>query len=143
MTETDQLYSRLPHAGAMCLVGKLVTADHDSVRCSATSHHRADNPLRVGGVLLSVCALEYAAQAFALHSLFVADEFGDDAPDRTRVFVALAKAVELHVDRLDDFSGELLIDGLVLLRQAHSVVYRFEVIAGEQILASGQIGLMS
>ena len=143
MTSIDQLYSRLPHAGAMCLLDKVINSDRNSVRCSASSHRRTDNPLRTGGVLPSVCALEYAAQAFALHSLLIADESVDNAPDSSRVFIALVKAVELYTDRIDDCQGELLIDGQVLLRQANSVVYHFEVSAGDRHLLSGQIGLMS
>ena len=141
--DVARLYERLPHSGSMCLVDEVVEWDRDSVHCRASSHRFADNPLRVGDALPAICALEYAAQAFALHGVLAADEFGDEAPDGSRAFLALVNSLELHAARLDDCGGELSIEGWVVFRQSGSAVYRFEVTADGRRLVTGQVGLMS
>ena len=143
MTDVSRLYDRLPHAGSMCLVDRVIRWDRDSVHCRASSHRLTDNPLRVGNVLPAICALEYAAQAFALHGVLAADEFGDKAPDGARAFLALVNSLEMHVDRLDDCDTELSIKGEVVFRQSGSAVYRFEISADGRLLVGGQVGLMS
>jgi len=127
----------------MCLVDEVVEWDRNSVRCRASNHRQAGNPLRVGDELPAICALEYAAQAFALHGLLVAEEFGEQAPDSSRVFVAFIKELDLHVMRLDDCDGDLRIHGQVVFRQSGSAVYRFEIRDVTRLLVSGQVGLMS
>lgn len=143
MANVKRLYDRLPHSGAMRLVDHVVEWDHDSVRCRASSHRQTDNPLRVGDMLPSICALEYAAQAFALHGVLVAGEFDGQAPDSSRVFVAFVSKLDLHVERLDNCDGELAIAGQVVFRQSGSAVYRFEIRDAARLLATGQVGLMS
>jgi len=138
-----RLYDRLPHSGSMCLVSGVVEWDRDTVRCRASSHRQSDNPLRVDNSLSAICALEYAAQTFALHGLLVADEFGETAPDSSRLFVALVSELNLHAECLDDCNGELTIDGKVVFRQSGSTVYRFEVRDVARLLVDGQVGLMS
>ena len=127
----------------MCLVDEVIEWDPGSIRCGASSHRHIDNPLRVGDRLPTICMLEYAAQAFALHGLLVADESGDKAPDSSRVFLALVNSLEFHTDYLDDCRGDLTIDGQIVFRQASSAVYRFAVTEEARLLGSGQIGLMS
>ncbi len=141
--DMQRLYDRLPHSGSMRLVSKVVEWDRDSVRCRASSHQQSDNPLRVNNLLSAICALEYAAQAFALHGLLVADEFGETAPDNSRIFVALVNELNLHAERLDERRGELTIDGQVIFRQPGSTVYRFEVHDTARLLVNGQVGLIS
>jgi len=143
MIDVHRLYDRLPHSGAMCLVDEVVEWDRDSVRCRASSHRQVDNPLRVGDELPAICALEYAAQAFALHGLLVADKFDEKAPDSSRAFLALVHSLDLHVERLDDCDSDLTIAGRVVFRQSGSVVYRFEARDATRLLVNGQVGLMS
>jgi len=143
MIDVKRLYDRLPHSGSMCLVSGVVEWDRDTVRCRASSHRQSDNPLRVDNSLSAICALEYAAQTFALHGLLVADEFGETAPDSSRLFVALVSELNLHAECLDDCNGELTIDGKVVFRQSGSTVYRFEVRDVARLLVDGQVGLMS
>ena len=141
--DAGPLYARLPHAGAMCLVDTVSAWDRETVECRSRSHLDTGNPLRIGSKLSSICALEYAAQAFALHGLLVADEYGDQAPDDTQIFVALTKDLQLHAARLDDEQTDLIIKGQVIFQQSGSAVYRFEVTDNARLLVTGQVGLMS
>jgi len=143
VVDTTALYERLPHAGSMCLVDEIIDWDHERIQCATTSHLTANNPLRVAGRLPAICVLEYAAQAFALHGMLVADESGTAQPDAERVFVALVPTLELSAEYLDGRDGALQIDGHIIFRQAGSAVYRFEAFDATGPVAGGQIGLMS
>ena len=59
--------ARIPHAGSMCLLDTLLGWDALNIRCSASGHAVPDHPLRLDGQLPSSAAIEYAAQAMALH----------------------------------------------------------------------------
>lgn len=57
----------IPHAGAMCLLERVIEYDDASICCEARSHLDVDNPLRHNGRLSTLCGIEYAGQAMALH----------------------------------------------------------------------------
>ena len=143
MSDVRQLYDRLPHSGSMCLIDEIIEWDRDSVHCRASSHRQIENPLRIADRLPAICALEYAAQTFALHGLLVADEFNEKPPDGTRAFVAFVNELDLHVQYLDGCDDALEISGQVVFRQSGSAVYRFEIHDASQLLVNGQVGLMS
>lgn len=113
--------ARIPHAGRMCLLDALLAWDADGVRCRATSHADAHNPLRGPGGLLAACAIEYAAQAMALHGAMNA------APGSTPSagFLAAARQVRLHVPRLDTVAGALIVTAHKLAGDARQASYRF------------------
>jgi predicted hotdog family 3-hydroxylacyl-ACP dehydratase len=115
--------TRIPHAGRMCLLDALLAWDADEVRCRATSHGDADNPLRSPGGLLSACAIEYAAQAMALHGALNAAP--GSAPSAG--FLAAARQVRLHVPRLDTVAGPLIVAATRLAGDGRQASYRFSL----------------
>ena len=64
---------RVPHSGSMCLLQRMVGWSVERIACSAISHRDPANPLRTQGGLLAVSAIEYAAQAMALHGALNAE----------------------------------------------------------------------
>ena len=50
----------VPHSGSMCLLERVLECDETRIRCQATSHRRADHPLRTASGLLATAAIEYA-----------------------------------------------------------------------------------
>ena len=70
----------------------------------STAHHHAPrprNPLRTASGLLSPNAIEYAAQAMALHGGLIAQEGSEPSAG----FLASARNVRLAVQRLDEVEG--------------------------------------
>jgi predicted hotdog family 3-hydroxylacyl-ACP dehydratase len=57
----------IPHAGAMCLLEKVLHCDDYVIRCETATHRDPANPLRNAQGLPVSAALEYAAQAAAVH----------------------------------------------------------------------------
>ena len=87
---------RIPHSGSMCLLERLESWDADAIHCSTTTHAQDDNPLRTESGLLAPNAIEYAAQAMALHGGLLAAEGSTPSAG----FLASARNVKLAVARL-------------------------------------------
>lgn len=125
----------VPHAGAMCLLERIVSADDASVSCATTTHRSPMNPLRHGGRLAALHLAEYGAQAMAVHGGLT----GNAA--RAGVLVAV-RDLKLHVERLDDVDGELLIEAKRLLANSGGFVYSFVARAAGRELGSGRVSVM-
>lgn len=134
MPEQAQIHRLIPHAGAMCLLDRVEAWDEVRIRCSAGSHHRADNPLRRAGVLHAICAVEYAAQAMAAHGALLA---GTGAAPRAGLLVALREVV-CAAAHLDAVAGDLRIEAQRELGDARQAVYRFAVSAADRQLVAGR-----
>ncbi|MDM0013214.1 hydroxymyristoyl-ACP dehydratase [Variovorax sp. J22P168] len=114
---------RIPHAGRMCLLKRLLSWDEQAIRCSTATHAEADNPLRTASGLLAPTLIEYAAQAMALHGGLLAAE----GVEPSAGFIASVRNVRLAIDRIDDIEGELQVNAERLTGDANQVLYRFEV----------------
>ena len=114
----------IPHAGSMCLLDGLSRWDRDRIVCTASSHRDADNPMRSASGLLAPCAIEYAAQAMALHGALIGQADGL-APSPG--YLASARAVRLHRMRLDDLAADLHIEATRGAGDARQILYTFVV----------------
>lgn len=115
----------VPHTGAMCLLERVQRWDEDSIECAASSHLDEANPLRVDGHLPVEAAIEYAAQAMAVHGGLGG---GGGAPRRG--YVAVLNRIEWNDERLDGGGGELRVTAEVLQAGDDSRRYAFRVEAG-------------
>ena len=113
--------ARIPHRGRMCLLDALLGWSADEIRCRITNHADADHPLRRMGGLLAPVAIEYAAQAMALHAALTAPAGSAPRPG----FLASARQVRLHVPRLDDAPGPLTVQATRLAGDGAQALYRF------------------
>jgi len=134
----------IPHSGTMCLLVRLVEWDAQGIVCVAENHRDADHPLRTHSGLLSPCAIEYAAQAMALHGALIGQEAGTAASPG---FLASARGVQLHVLRLDDLpatSGpdELRIAATRQAGDARQILYAFTVSHAGSPVAEGRAAVV-
>jgi predicted hotdog family 3-hydroxylacyl-ACP dehydratase len=138
MLDRDWIAARIPHGGSMCLLDAVLAWDAQRIRCAATSHLDADNPLRSKGRLASVCGIEYAAQAMATHGALVGEE-----GRRPRVgMLTSARGVETHVDRLDTLEGPLDIEAERISGDDNTVLYRFTLHCAGRLLLSGRAAVI-
>lgn len=114
---------RIPHAGRMCLLDAMHGWTPTTIRCSARSHHDHDNPLRTAGGLLAPCAIEYAAQAMALHGALVAPAGAAPTPG----YLASVRQVRLAVPQLHDLPGDLQVEAERLAGDERQILYAFRV----------------
>lgn len=138
----SEICARIPHGGAMCLLERVETWDPQGIVCTASSHRDVDNPLRSHGRLHAVCGLEYAAQAMAVHGSLLHDaQSGNlgNVKNKPKIgFLASARELQLHVERLDTIKDALHIKTQRLNHIEGISVYGFEVAAGGRVLLSGR-----
>jgi len=135
----------IPHQGAMCLLARLDAWSEQQIRCAATNHRDAAHPLRTRRGLLATAAIEYAAQAMALHGALVGRAHGTPpAPG----YLASARGVHCSVLRLDDLPApsdapdELRIEATRQAGDARQILYAFTLHHGGQQLAAGRAAVV-
>lgn len=112
----------LPHGPGMVLLNRVLTCDGDSILCAADSHCDPDNPLRRHGRLPTMAAVEYAAQAAALHAALN----GQRKAGASAVLGGV-KDVKAMLQGLDEIDETLAVRATLLLAQDNGAVYSFEV----------------
>ena len=134
-----EIRALIPHAGAMCLLDEVIAWDDRSIVCRSNTHRYAANPLRRDGQLSAVHAVEYGAQAAAVHGGLRARAAGATAAPG---YVAAFRDAHLHVSRLDDIAAPLEVRATRLFGDQANTVYECRISAGDRILAEGRVTIM-
>ena len=137
----------IPHSGTMCLLERLDAWDLQRIVCAATNHRDVAHPLRSRSGLLATAAIEYAAQAMALHGALIGQAAGAPA---TPGYLASARGVQLHLLRLDDLpvpaapgaADELRIEAVRQAGDAQQILYTFNVSHAGRPLAEGRAAVV-
>ena len=137
MLGRGEIAARLPHAGAMCLIDRVLAWDESGIRCAAASHRDASHPLREAGTLPVWAGIEYAAQAAAVHGALLRDS----AAPRKALLASLRDA-HPACGRLDDIAGELELEARLLHRDPAGAIYAFGVHSGGRALLTGRFTLI-
>ena len=87
----------------------------------------------------AVSALEYGAQAAAVHGGLRAQAAGTSAPPG---YLAALRDVELNVERLDNINAPLLVNARRLFGEAVNTVYECEISANDKTLARGRVTII-
>ena len=134
--------ARLPHAGRMCLLDRVLHWDENSIRCRAVSHRDTDNPLRDADGLATLAAIEYAAQAAAVHGSLLHDaRLNVVGVPRSGVLAAL-KNVTATRRWLHDIAEDMVVEACLLHSDPAGGIFTFAAFAGEERILSGQFTLM-
>ena len=120
----------------MCLVDSVLESTPDGIVCTADAA-RNDHPLREPQGVPVVHAIEYGAQAAALHRLLVGLETGAVSGG----LLLQVKSARFHAQWLDRLPQPLRITATCLVASAEAASYRFEVRAGDVLAASGDLTL--
>ena len=133
--DAAQIARLIPHQGDMCLLAGVTNYDPQSIACRATSHRLVTNPLRENSLLHSVCGVEYAAQAMAIHGTLISGQ--SDKPPRGGRLAGM-RSLDLKVHRLDDIEADLEINATQIMGDENSMVYEFTVDAAGLNLLKGK-----
>lgn len=149
-----QIAALIPHSGTMCLLQTLDAWDKQHIVCRADNHRDPHNPLRTRSGLLATAAIEYAAQAMALHGALIGQACGAPA---TPGYLASARGVQLHVLRLDDLPppaqttdthdthdapDALRIEATRTAGDARQILYTFQISHAGQPVADGRAAVV-
>ena len=129
----------VPHQGSMCLLDCVEAWDRERIRCRASSHRSADNPLRSYGRLGAACGIEYAAQAMAVHGALLAPA---DSRSARFGYLVSVRGTQLRVPRLDDIADDLLVEASCITRSESNILYQFSVSAAGRVLLDGRAAVV-
>jgi predicted hotdog family 3-hydroxylacyl-ACP dehydratase len=142
MLDHAGIAARLPHAGRMCLLDRMLRWDERSIGCRVVSHRDADNPLRELAGLATLAGIELAAQAAAVHGeLLRGEDLSGGRVPRRGVLAAL-KNVIVARQWLHDIVGDLLVETTLLHSDAAGGIFSFALFDGTECVLSGQFTLM-
>jgi len=122
----------------MCLLDAVLQWDAGHIVCRASSHTRADHPLRAHGSLGMANGIEYAAQAMAVHGALLAGS--ESAP--AAGFLASVRDVQWHAPRLDTLPPELRVTAQRLSGDGNTLLYSFHLEAAGATVLSGRASVM-
>ena len=125
----------IPHSGTMSLLNQVLKWDEGHIRCLANSHRDKHNPLRNENILSSVCGVEYAAQAMAVHGALTRQD-PKEGPRSGKL--ASIKNLELLVSRLDDIESDLTIEAKLLMSDKEFFIYQFRIFSEGRKFLSGR-----
>ncbi len=131
---------RVPHKGAMCLLDSVESWSEENISASAIIDIDK-NPLTIAGKLDSTAAIEYAAQAMAVHGALlgeVAAAKGNPQRKPLMGFLASVRSIACHQSWLSDTSNPLTISATRTAGTDSPVSYDFSVRAGEVVYVTGK-----
>jgi predicted hotdog family 3-hydroxylacyl-ACP dehydratase len=126
--------ARIPHAGRMCLLDRVLAWDERHILCDATNHRDAGHPLRERGGLPVWAGIEYAAQAAAVHGALM-----QGAGPPRRGMLGRLHTVRPGCDWLDGVASALTIRATVLHRDPAGGIYAFEAHGDGALLLQGRL----
>lgn len=132
--ERAEIAALIPHAGKMCLLDSVIAWDEQHIACRSNAHRDPDNPLRQGGRLGAMAAIEFAAQAMAAHG-----RLAGAVGERPRAgFIASLRDISCRCERLDQLAAALEISATRLMGDDRNVMYAFAVACGNEKLVTGR-----
>ncbi len=127
----------LPHGPSMCLLDEIVDWDQHSIHAQTLSHQDEGNPMLDNGKLHSINAIEYAAQAMAVHSVLSSDQ-----DNKLEGFLASVHDVKINCEYMEACAGPISITCKSLMQDAQGLMYLFNVTDDETTLINGRILVM-
>jgi predicted hotdog family 3-hydroxylacyl-ACP dehydratase len=131
---------RVPHRGAMCLLDSIESWSEETI--SAHAIIQVDkNPLAIAGQLDSTAAVEYAAQAMAVHGALLAEVAAAQGnPQRKPLMGFLASVRNITCLRpwLDETNHPLRITATRTAGTESPVSYDFSVGTGKVVYVTGK-----
>jgi predicted hotdog family 3-hydroxylacyl-ACP dehydratase len=135
----DDLATLIPHSGSMCLLDGVLTGDANSICCLSARHLRADNPLRgTDGTLGTICGLEFAAQAIAVHARLMRK---DDGGPRNG-YLASVRNLRARGRYLDRIHASLIVEACRRMSDEKGAIYSFLLASAGEELLSGRVTLL-
>ena len=139
LIDKAEIRSLIPHAGTMCLLDAVAAWDEQSITCLTDTHRDPTNPLRREGRLSVLHAIEYGAQAAAIHGALCARAAGRTASPG--YLVALRDAC-WSVAELDGIAALLEVVARPLLGDTGSWIYAIQISATGRLLAEARITIV-
>lgn len=139
MLARNEFAGLIPHTGTMCLLDRVVEWDETQIVMETDSHRSLENPLRANDRLRALHLSEYGAQCMAVHGGLRAQARSGRA--QPGMLVSL-RAVNLHIDFIDQLAGPLRITAQCDHADATSLQYTFRITHADRLLAEGRAAVV-
>lgn len=139
MPTPEEFRSLIPHAGAMCLLERIVAWNEQGMTLATATHASPTNPLRSWGRLRAIHLCEYGAQAMAVHGGLFARARGETP--MSGLLVSLRDVV-LSPGTIEALDGELKVEVVRLQGGALGIQYTFRVTHRDVELARGRAAVI-
>ena len=136
MLGREEIAARIPHAGRMCLLERVLEWDAQRIRCAAVNHREADHPLREPGGLPVWAGIEYAAQAAAVHGTLL------EGRGARPGMLGKLRNVRPQCEWLDRVASELVLEATALHHDPSGAIYAFAAHGDGALLLQGQFTLL-
>ncbi len=113
----------IPHAGNMVLIKTVQSCDQDDIICTTDTHFSPTNPLRNAHGLPISAALEYGAQAIALHGAMNKSQ-SEKSP---KALIVAVRQADWTTDWLHTIDSELIIQASIATRMNALARYTFKI----------------
>jgi predicted hotdog family 3-hydroxylacyl-ACP dehydratase len=123
----------VPQTGAMCLLDEVIDWGPAHVSCKAQAPG-ADHPLLRDGRVPAVMAVEYAAQACAVHGAL-----SEPATAQRAGVLASLVDVDLRAGGVPLGEGPIAVDATMLGRTGNGCLYGFSVAVSGSIVVEGRL----
>ena len=154
--DADRIRDLVPHAGKMCLLERVLDWNNLSIRCETRTHLDTANPLRRNRHLSSLCGIEYAAQAMALHGALNASAVAGSRNQTTASdasqpstsarprhgYLASVRDTRCTWRHLDEYTTPLIVKAELVVAESSRVIYSFSVTSGETELITGRAAVV-
>jgi predicted hotdog family 3-hydroxylacyl-ACP dehydratase len=136
--DQKEIEKLIPHSGTMSLLSRVLKWDKDHIICLTNTHRCEHNPLRNRNTLSSICGVEYAAQAMAVHGALSSCS----SVESSRLgFIASIKDLNLLVTSLDNIETDLEIEAKLLMSDSKFMIYQFSIRSEGIRLLFGRISI--
>ncbi|HRD64956.1 MAG TPA: hypothetical protein PKY50_02260 [Candidatus Competibacter sp.] len=139
LIDKAEIRSLIPHAGTMCLLDAVAAWDEQSITCLTDTHRDPANPLRREGRLSVLHAIEYGAQAAAIHGALCARAAGRTASPG---YLAALRDARWSATELDGIAAPLEVTARPLLGDTGSWIYAIQISATGRLLAEARITIV-
>jgi predicted hotdog family 3-hydroxylacyl-ACP dehydratase len=143
LNKTD-IAARIPHSGPMCLLERVTSWNEEQIHCEAINHRDTNHPLAQNGTLDVMVAIEYAAQAMAVHGALIGEmTTADPTSTQPKVgYLASVREVECNLSELHNLPSPLHIEATRLHSEDTRILYSFKVMAGDTLCAEGRAAVV-
>jgi predicted hotdog family 3-hydroxylacyl-ACP dehydratase len=135
--DREWIARHIPHQGSMCLLDAVESWDEQNAVCLSNGHLHSANPLRAQDSLGIANAIEYAAQAMAVHCALM---IGSALPGSG--YLASVREVHWYRSRFDDVANNLRVQVRRISGNEINVLYSFEIWCDSQLLMNGRAGIV-
>ena len=142
MLSQKEIQDLLPHGDGMCMIECVEHWEENAIVCTSANVQSNDNPLLEEKYLSSICLLEYAAQAAAIHAGLLQSGAKRTLSEGHAAYVGGIKNIEVAMPQLTSEMKDVTIEANIELLTDNGAIYNFTAKSLDKLIVSGRLTLI-